>query len=291
MPEAPPLAWPEPTVPAPPGPPARPDPGPWVTLAVILGAGLVVALVVALVAVRPSGEATTTPPSLSTIGSPTSRRSVSVPPPVTVAPSTSTPEPPGGWPVDLSVAGLRAALLTADDLLMTRAPAPPPEAIDTVPVEDLDADVTCEEMLRRYDAIGFRPRLGGGLPRAPRQAAVALAGPQGTVHHEIGDGLQVTVADIRDLFETCPEIGYTTGARPDSVSITAGTPIPVGDDSLSLEYTLASSRPGAAPVLWVLWERDSIISSIRVRGGDGDAPSLRDDAVEIADRRLEAIIG
>ena len=90
---------------------------------------------------------------------PASRPVASIPPPASLPPSTSVPGSPSGWPVDLSEAELEAALLTEEDLAMTENLGQPPDTTDTVPVEDFEADVACQEKLRRYDAIGFRPAL------------------------------------------------------------------------------------------------------------------------------------
>lgn len=300
MPDAPPLAWPVPPAPMPPAPPDPPSRASWAPLAIIGGAAVLVALVVTLVTVLPGDEPTAAPAEVapgtaaldpSDPGPPGTDPLTSTPPSVFDPPSTSVPalRPPRA--VDLSLAELQAALLTGDDLGMAVNPETQPDTTDTIPVEDLEADVACQEALRRYDAIGFRPLFGGGPPRAPRRATVELTDGDATVEHEVGDGLQVTVADLRTLFSTCTQVGFSQGSSSGRLSIGPGPPIDVGDDSLSLQYTFSQGGPTATLVRWVLWERDSIISSVSVSEGVDDSLVVFEAAALIADERLTDVIG
>lgn len=165
------------------------------------------------------------------------------------------------------------------------------DSTDRMPFDAFGADAECLEELTRFEAEGTRPLFGGAPPRAPRRATVELTGYQATLEHEIDEGLDVTVADYRALFGTCEQITFRQTGRSGVITISERAPIPLGDDSLSLEYTFSENGPRTTPVLWVLWERDSILSSLNVSGGGSDAPYLLQDGAVIADARLADVIG
>lgn len=193
--------------------------------------------------------------------------------------------------VDLSPVQLQAALLRPEDLGMTENVGADADTTDRLPFEAFDADAECLEELARFEANGTRPLFGGAPPGPPRRATVELTGYDLTMEHEIDDGLDVTVADYRALFETCEQITFSHRSRSGVISISEGSPMPLGDDSLSLEYIYGDGGSRGTPVLWVLWERDSILSSLNVSGGGSDAPYLLRDGAAIADARLEEVIG
>lgn len=209
------------------------------------------------------------------------------------------PIAPTGEPVDLDVVDLEAALLGQADVLDHAAVSDAtPQTSDRLTSADMIVSDECRALLEEHEARGSRPNFGGAPAAAPRYAAQRFEGPDGTLEHEIADGVDVTIDDYRELLTTCETIEWdgVAGGSSGRLRFTVlDEPRPeLGDDALHVEYAFNGAE---SIVRWTLWSRDSVISSVSVSvvGGAGRsstdmAEAQCEDAALRADTILAQVI-
>lgn len=196
--------------------------------------------------------------------------------------------------VDVTTAQLRRVTLDATDLGIPETAGGSPMATDLVTLADLDGDPDCLARLAALQERDAGLRFGGGPIAAPRRSAVELSTRDIQLDHEVAAGVDVRIADYRDLFRVCDRVAFQTpGGRSGSMTFELGRFPSIGDDSLSLHYDLEVEGT-VQEVEWVVWEREGIISSVSLcevpRHSRGLDRFLLEAAIERADAKLEEML-
>ena len=200
----------------------------------------------------------------------------------------------GDEDVELTEAQLRDALVTEGDVgdgfTLEEASDEPDDDFDR---DDLDASEECLDLYEDFaEAEGAQPTV---------EVTATLEGDDGSqVEETLSQGSELGLDAVRDLADTCPEIGFDDGESTGAIRFEILDDVAeVGDDSVTLSVEVVVDEPDiTVPSIGVLWERDGVHAGVNVTGAldeetfessDPDEDLLA-DVVERADERLAEVI-
>lgn len=205
-------------------------------------------------------------------------------------------------PVELTEAEMEDALLTPDEVGdgFAEDTDTDDDDDDDLEAEDLDASDECLAYLEEAEEMEEGGFFTDDAPSGSRSVQRDFEQEDGaTVEHQISeepnDGLDL----FRRFLEVCPELDYEDGEDLGSFAFAEGEPVEVGDDSVSIEFSLDIDAPVAVEIqaLMVAWTRDGVASSVTVTGpvgadlvGEDADPALLRSAVRTADAKLSEVI-
>lgn len=211
----------------------------------------------------------------------------------------------GDGTADLTASEMRGALLDEDDVGngFVEDSSDDDEDEDSTDLDDIDADAECLDLLEELedeDNVVFDSTTdpdGEDVPKA--EVSFSNEDDDTDLDQEITVDANDALDDARRVTEICGEIELDDGESVGQIEYALGDPIDVGDESLTLELSLALEEPFAVEVEFtgVLWVRDGILSSLLLTGAlDDDLESTPPDrdlleelAVE-ADEKLQQVI-
>lgn len=204
--------------------------------------------------------------------------------------------------VELTKAEKEDALLTADEVGDGfTEDADVDDTSDDLEIDDLEASDECLAYLEEAEEMEDGGFFTEGARSGSRSVQRDFEQEDGaTLEHQISeepnDGLDL----FRRFLEVCPELDYENGEDLGSFAFAEGEPVEVGDDSVSIEFSLEIDAPVAVEIqaLMVAWTRDGLGSSVTVTGpvgadlvGEDADPALLRSAVREADAKLVEVIG
>jgi len=173
---------------------------------------------------------------------------------------------------------------------------------DDLETDDIDASEECLDLLERLEEeeagqdLFFSDGLGSEGPTAQRAFE---SDDDVNVDHTLARDSSDVLGSFRELVSTCDEMDFDDGETVGTLRFTETDPVDVGDDNVTLDYSLSFTEPFEVDIdfLWVIWSRDGTIGGVSITGAIDDELNagepdreLFEATAEKADAKLEEVI-